>query len=215
MSTRHDSRSTAKTAARYNRIASIYDVLESGMEHMARGWRALLWAQVKGRKILEVGVGTGKNIPFYPPGLDVTAIDLSERMLERARRRARLLGAPVDLRQMDVQALRFPDRSFDTVVATFVFCSVPDPVQGLREIGRVTMPSGRILLLEHMRPTNPVLGKVFDGLNPVVVHMFGFNVNRRTLENVNRAGLVVESVKELGKGGIFRLIVARPGGKLR
>jgi len=205
-------RASGKTAARYDRIAPVYDMMQAGMERMARKWRALLWAEVKeASKVLEVGVGTGKNMPFYPPGAEVVAIDLSERMLERARRRAEREGVRVDLQQMDVQCLSFPDASFDAAVASFVFCSVPDAVKGLREVGRVTAPRGKIVLLEHMRPRSPWLARLFDVANPIVVRLLGFNINRRTRENVREAGLDIESVRELDRGGIFKLIVAHPG----
>lgn len=205
-----DDRRTRTARARYDRIAPLYDLMEAGAEsgRMA-GWRSRLWAQVKGPRVLEAGVGTGKNIPYYPPDVSVTAIDFSPRMLERARQRAEKEGREVDLRLMDAQHLEFPDGSFDTVVATFVFCSVPDPVQGLRELGRVTNPSGRILLLEHVRPTG-LLGNVADVANPVVVRVVGANINRRTVENLERTGLVIEDVQDLWRG-IVKLIFARPG----
>lgn len=181
------------------------------MERSARRWRRLLWEEVGGESILEVGVGTGKNMPYYPEGPKITAIDLSAKMLQRARRRAKREGVRVELRQMDAQALDFPDESFDTVVATFVFCSVPNPVQGLQELGRVAKPSGKILLLEHIRPERPWLGWFFDRLNPLVHRLFGFNINRRTLENIERAGLKLERAQDLDRLGIFKLVLARPG----
>jgi ubiquinone/menaquinone biosynthesis C-methylase UbiE len=187
--------STELTRRRYDRLAFVYDLMEGPLE---RGrfaqWRARLRERVKGPSALEVGVGTGKNIPYYPSDVQVTAIDLSPRMLKRARRRAEELGVNVDLREMDVQDLDFEDNSFHTVFATFVFCSVPDPVRGLKELRRVCKPSGRLVLLEHMRPGNPLLGWVFDVLNPLVVRVMGANINRRTVENIRAAGwkIVVE-----------------------
>ncbi|MFQ5875390.1 MAG: class I SAM-dependent methyltransferase, partial [Dehalococcoidia bacterium] len=154
-------KATAQTKARYDRIAPIYDLMEACIERRAFSrWRNKLWSRVRGGKVLEVGVGTGKNMPYYPGSIRVTAIDLSDRMLTQARRRVERLGLDVNLRQMDVQALDFPDGAFDTAVATFVFCSVPDPVLGLRELGRVVRPGGQIILLEHMRAGNPILGKI-------------------------------------------------------
>jgi len=202
---------TAITRKRYDRIAPLYDLMEAFVERSRfSAWRERLWSQVRGERILEVGVGTGKNMPYYPPGARVTAIDLSERMLERARRRAEKLGLRVELCPMDAQHLTFPDNTFDAAVATFVFCSVPDPVQGLRELGRVVKPGGDIWLLEHVRIDRPVIGTLMDVLNPVVVRIVGANINRRTVENVRRAGLEIVSVDNLS-GDLVKLIHARPG----
>lgn len=128
----------------------------------ARGWHARVWDSVMGPRVLEVGVGTGRSLPYYPEGLGVTAIDLSGGMPARAKQRARDLGLSVNLRRMDVQKLDFPDDYFDTAVATCTFCSVPDPVLGLEEIRRTLKPDGRVLLLEHMRHDNRVLGALMD-----------------------------------------------------
>ena len=126
-----DPKETQITRSRYQRISTLYDFMETLPERRYKPWRERLWSLVKGPKVLEVGVGTGKNIPFYPNGLQITGIDLTPGMLERARKRAVDLKLDVDLRIGDVQALDFPDETFDSVVATFVFCSVPDPLLGL------------------------------------------------------------------------------------
>jgi phosphatidylethanolamine/phosphatidyl-N-methylethanolamine N-methyltransferase len=205
-----DDKATIQTKSRYNRIAPVYDLMEAIVERFAfRRWREKLWSQVDGRKILEVGVGTGKNIPHYPRGVQITAVDLSDKMLERARRRVQKLNAEVDLCLMDAQKLAFPDAAFDAAVATFVFCSVPDPVLGLRELDRVVKPGGQILLLEHVRVNKPVIGKLMDLLDPFVVRLMGLHINRRTVENVRKAGLEIERVEELAPGGLVKLIVAR------
>ncbi|MGD1996198.1 MAG: methyltransferase domain-containing protein, partial [Anaerolineae bacterium] len=195
---------------RYDRIAPVYDLMETIVERLAfRGWRRRLWSQVEGERVLEVGVGTGKNLPHYPAGTHVTAIDLSGRMMEQAQRRAKLMGTRVDLALMDAQRLAFPDATFDAVVATFVFCSVPDPVLGLQELGRVVRPRGRITLLEHVRVNKPVIGRVMDLLDPIVVRLMGPHINRHTVENVKKANLEVERVEELTSGGLVKLIVSR------
>jgi ubiquinone/menaquinone biosynthesis C-methylase UbiE len=160
-------------------------------------------------KVLEVGVGTGKNLPYYPPGCEVTGIDFSPRMLARARMKAPSAPVPVNLIEMDVQKLEFADDTFDTVVATFVFCSVPDPVKGLREIRRVCKPEGRIILLEHVRSENPLLGALMDLLNPIPLYLIGSNINRRTVENVKAAGLKIRDLTDI-KGKIVKLIIASP-----
>lgn len=204
-----DVQATALTRTRYQRLSAFYDVMEGMAEGRYGPWREKLWALVRGPRVLEVGVGTGKNIPYWPKGIQVTAIDLTPGMLDIARRRAPILGVVADLRLGDAQALDFPDASFDTAVATFVFCSVPDPVLGLRELRRVVQPGGRVLLLEHVRSANPILGALMDILNPVVVRLIGANINRRTVENVRGAGLQIENVEDLGMGGMFKLITAR------
>jgi ubiquinone/menaquinone biosynthesis C-methylase UbiE len=202
---------TDLTRQRYDRLATYYDRSEALMERlMFAAWRQRLWARVRGPRVLEVGVGTGKNMPYYPPGMQVTAVDLSPAMLAQARRRAAELGIAVDLREMDAEHLDFPSASFDTAVATFVFCSVPEPIRGLAEMRRMVRPGGQVLLLEHIRAPNPILGRLMDVLNPLVVRNIGANINRRTLENIRAAGLKLVSVERLSAFGIFILVEATP-----
>jgi len=187
------------------------------------GWRELLWKKVTAGLVLEVGVGTGHNLPHHPPGSRIVGVDLSGRMLEKATSRHGESRADLSFSQMDAQELAFPPDSFDTVVATFVFCSVPDPVRGLQEARRVLAPGGRLLLIEHIRSPRPALGRVMDWMNPIMVRLTGANINRDTVENLRRAGLSIDRVTELGAGGIYVLIEAsrppapdrEPGGEAR
>ena len=195
------------TRAPYDRLAGRYDLMMGLMERlgMAR-LRRLLWSRVEGR-VLEVGVGTGANLPFYPNGSRVVAIDLSPGMLERAQLKARNAGLPVGLGLMDAQALGFKDSSFDVAVGTWVFCSVADPILGLRELKRALRPGGRLLLLEHVRLPG-LLGRFMDLLNSLAVRLGGENINRDTVENVRRAGFQMEEARPI-LGGLVRLIQAR------
>lgn len=208
-----DPRATARTRARYDRNARFYDLMESGPERRFARWRKDLWGRVRGPRVLEVGVGTGKNIPYYPKGTGVIAVDLSPRMLERARVRAARAGAAVDLIEADAQMLPLPDDAFDAAVATFVFCSVPDPILGLSELRRVLVPGGQLVLLEHVLSRKPLLRPVMRLLNPPTVRISGANIDRDTVDNVLRAGFAELRVDDLWLD-VVKLIEARvPGGR--
>lgn len=186
-----------KIKKRYNRNARLYDFMQAGMEKGKMGkWRGLVFKDIKG-KVLEVGVGTGMNIKYYPVNAEVTAIDFSEKMLEKAREKAAKLGRNVDFRLMDVQNLEFPNETFDTVITSFVFCSVPDPIKGLEEIRRVCKKDGQIIMLEHVRSKKPLLGAVMDFMNPIIVRIAGANINRDTVKNLKTAGIVVNTDENL------------------
>lgn len=192
---RHESEETATIRRRYDRVAPFYDTLEWFMErHSLSKWRPDLWARVEGDCVLEVGVGTGKSLHDYPRDRDVMAVDISPKMLERARRRADKLGVDVTLIEADVQALPFEDCSFDSVVTTCVFCSVPDPVKGLREIHRVLKPGGRVLMLEHVLSHKPVFHRLMRWFDFLPYRIWGAHINRETVDNVRRAGF--DSVEE-------------------
>jgi len=202
-----DTKSTTMIRDRYERMSPKYDQMVEDSERRYASWRKDLWSKVKGPNILEVGVGTGRNMPYYPVGLQIIAIDVTPGMLSQALKRATSLKLNVDLQVGDVQALEFQDNSFDTAVATFVFCSVPNPVLGLLELKRVVKPHGQILVLEHTRSPNQLLGVFMDMLNPLSVWLLGDNINRRTIENIQKAGLTIERITDLAMGGIFKQIL--------
>lgn len=192
---------------RYDRTARLYDVMTWPMEVMAMDrYRSRLIAEVEGARVLEVGVGTGRNLSLYPDAVQVDAIDFSPRMLERAQRRPP--RANVRLALMDVQELAWPSETFDTVVSTCVFCSVPDALKGLQEIRRVLRAGGRALFLEHVRPGTPWLAALFDWLDPFVSRR-GPHINRRTMETIRAAGFVVEREENL-MSDVLKLVVAHP-----
>jgi ubiquinone/menaquinone biosynthesis C-methylase UbiE len=190
---------------RYNRFAPLYDLF---IERAPSEWWELLWSKVEGKKILEVGVGTGKSFPYYPSGAEMTAIDFSPGMLSRARAKAQKHGVKVRLLEMDIQHLEFEDNVFDTVAASVVFCSVPHPVHGLMEVKRVCKPGGKVVLLEHVLSENPIAARLMDILNPIGFWLIGDNINRKTVWDVIDSGLTLERVNELA-AGIFKLIEAR------
>lgn len=195
-----------KIRRRYNRAARFYDLLEKPMGIMVlKKWRMEVMKDLEG-KVLEVGVGTGKNIEYYPEGIDITAIDFSEKMLERAKEKAKRFNKEVNLIQMDVQDMKFPDDAFDTVFTTCVFCSVPDSIKGLKEIRKVCKPTGKIIMIEHVRSEKKVLGLIMDALNPLVVNTYGANINRRTIENIHKSGYTNVEVTNLS-GDIVKKIV--------
>ncbi len=198
------------TRRRYNRIAFFYDLMDAPMERLRFAtWRPMVLERIKGHRALEVGVGTGKNLNYYPNDVQITAVDLSPRMLGRAQRRLGMLGLNVRLLVVDAQKLAFPNNCFDTVFATFVFCSVPNPVEGLKELRRVCKPNGRLIMMEHVRPVNKALGIIFDLFNPFVVRMMGANINRRTLDNIKEAGWQIQTEKKLSSDIVW-LIEAVP-----
>ena len=192
---------------RYNRVSSIYDVMDKMIKN---NWRNELIGQVQG-KVLEVGVGTGANLAYYPSEAEVTGIDFSSGMLKKAREKLEELEnrKTIELVEMDAQELEFPDDSFDFIISTCVYCSVPDPVKGFQEMRRVCKPEGKILMLEHMRSDNPVMGSLMDVSNPLVVKLWGANINRRTLDNIQNAGLKIDTNEKL-MGTIMRKLVLKP-----
>jgi len=178
---------------RYERIALFYDLLDLPFEYSRyRKIRPLLFQGLTGR-VLDAGVGTGRNIQFYPPEAEVVGIDISPAMLARAERRRLSLGADVELRQMDVTHLEFEDQSFDAAVATFLFCVLPDELQvpALREIGRVVKSGGTIRLLEYVRPRSAMRRAVTRLWEPWIDWAYGAGFDRQTEEHIPEAGLEV------------------------
>lgn len=198
---------TARTRAKYNRNAKLYNVLEFPMELLWYSrWRKQLFAKLRGQRILEVGVGTGKNLPYYSSEMQGIGLDLSDGMLTRAKQHIR--DGVVTLVQGDAQQLPFRDGAFDVAIATFVFCSVPDPVHGLREIRRVLASDGRLLLLEHVLPENKVLASLFNRANSFTVRQAGVHINRRTAESIRQAGFKIREEKNL-LSTVFKLFVVK------
>ena len=200
---------SAAIKKRYDRIAPYFEGMEAVMEGLFfKNWRKKLWAKVDGHHILEVGVGTGKNFDYYPGDAQITAIDFSQEMLRQATHKKARKAISVELDLMDVQSLAFADNSFDTVIGSFVFCSVPLPLKGLKELYRVCRPGGQVLLLEHVLSSKPVIAKVMNFINPVIVALVGANINRNTVKNVKACAFTSVHVDERSSD-IIKLIEAR------
>lgn len=181
------------TLDQYERVAALYDLLVYPFERgRYRHIRPQLFQGLSGR-ILDAGVGTGRNIPFYPPDASVVGIDLSPAMLARAAQRAHQVGRVVDLRLMDVTRLDLPERSFDAAVASFLFCVLPDEQQvpALREIVRILKPGGTLRLLEYVRPKGALRAFVARLWEPWMAWAYGAGFDRRTEEHAREVGLEV------------------------
>jgi ubiquinone/menaquinone biosynthesis C-methylase UbiE len=197
----------------YDRIAPLYDLFDGIYEHSwKRTLRAELFRVAQGR-ILDVGVGTGCNMPFYPPHAEVVGIDTSARMLERARARARQLGRGVDLRQMNLLALDFPDASFDTVAVTFVLLCLPDELQepALEELRRVIRPDGQLLLLDYRLSRKLGMRLWMRCLSPWLRWAFAGRFDAPTERYLKVAGFEVARCRSAMVDGV-RLMVLRPEG---
>lgn len=184
---------TNKIKKRYNRVAKFYDILDKPMEMAASKWREKLLSEAKGQ-VLEVGIGTGKNIPYYPENVKLTGIDFSPKMVEIARKKAKN-KSNIQLLEMNAEDMDFSDNSFDTVITSCVFCSVPNPVNGLKEIRRVCKNNGRILMLEHVRSEKKVIGELMDVFNFIPLNIYGANINRETYQNLLKAGFRPEDIE--------------------
>ncbi|OGL14697.1 MAG: hypothetical protein A3K12_12345 [Candidatus Rokubacteria bacterium RIFCSPLOWO2_12_FULL_71_19] len=201
--------STGRAIRRWRRQARCYDCLTAPMERLLGFERAREWvfARVPKGRVLEVGAGTGRNIAHYPAGPVIVTSDLSAAMLARAAAKAGNRGLTGRLVVTDAEDLAFRDQAFDAVVATCVFCSVPDPLRGLAEVRRILKAGGAVFLLEHMRPGG-WLGRLFDLVDPIASRLMGPHLNRRTLDTVRQAGLVVVEERRVFSDWI-KIIVAR------
>src|SRR5919204_4113614 len=169
--------------------------------------RQWVCAQATG-EVLEVAIGTGRNLPYYPQGIRLTGVDFSPAMLQLARHQADRLGRKVDLRLGDAQALELPDASFDTVVCTFSLCAIPDERRAIAEMRRVLRPGGRLLLLDHVVGSPAWVGAIQWLLERVTIPWGGEHFRRRPLLQVQAAGFLLER-HERSKLGIVERLVAR------
>ena len=198
-------------AKKYDRFSKIYDLFESPMEMRAFSkYRKKALSLAKG-KVLEIGIGTGKNLPYYHEGVEVIGIDFSRGMLEKAEKRKKELGLEnVKLLYMDAQNMEFDDNTFDTVVSTFVFCTVPDPIKGLKEAYRVLKPGGTAIFLEHMKSNLRLLNIPLYLMEPFIKTLLGTSMLRETQKNIEKAGFKIEKVENLFFDIVRLIITTKP-----
>jgi ubiquinone/menaquinone biosynthesis C-methylase UbiE len=195
----------------YDRIARLYDVLDVPFERSRYApLRRVLFEGLHGT-VLDAGVGTGRNFPYYPNGSNVTGIDISPAMLKRARNRKHKLSTVVDLREMDVTQLNFPDETFDSIVSTFLFCVLDAEQQqpALEELRRVCRPDGTIRILEYAVSENPVRRFIMKLWAPWVRWAYGARFDRNTEQYLEAAGLDLMEKSFLYED-IIALLTVRP-----
>lgn len=170
--------------------------------------RALL-SRARGRT-LELGVGTGRNLPFYPDEVQLTGIDLSQGMLARASARAKDLGFGADLRIGDAYGLDFPNDTFDTAVATLAMSSIPDGRRAASELHRVLKPGGVLLLLDHVPSPHCAVRLIERAIDPLTKSLWSFSLMRDPLDSLEAVGFAIEHC-ERTRLGVLEAIVARKG----
>jgi ubiquinone/menaquinone biosynthesis C-methylase UbiE len=193
-----------KEAPRYDRQMGFFDrvLFEGGRE----------WACSRAQgQVLEIAVGTGRNLSYHRDDVTLTGIELSPEMLAIAKQRAEALGREVDLRLGDAQALDFPDASFDSVVCTLALCTIPDERAAVQEVYRVLRPGGRFSLLEHVRSPARAVRTVQRLIEPLSVRFEADHLTREPLEHLGAVGFEVEEL-ERSKWGIVERVAARKPG---
>jgi ubiquinone/menaquinone biosynthesis C-methylase UbiE len=196
------------TRRKWDFSAGFYDLLARGPERRWAPRKRELFAHMRGR-VLFAAVGTGQDIPCFPPGKNIVGIDISPRMLAKAKARAAQYAGSLELRVMDIHALEFPDHSFDQVVTSCTFCSVPDPVAGLVALRRVLKPGGELYMFEHtgshVFPFSLMLNVMTPLWKPI-----GPEMNRDTVANVKRAGFEIRRVDNVYLDVVKTIIATAP-----
>jgi ubiquinone/menaquinone biosynthesis C-methylase UbiE len=193
-----------KEAPRYDRQISFFERVLFG------GGREWVCSRAEG-EVLELAAGTLRNLPHYPPGAKLTAVELSPEMAAVGRKRAEKLGRSVDLRVGDVQKLDLPDESFDTVTCTLGFCTIPDTTAAAREAFRVLRPGGQLLMLEHVRSPAGAVRGVERMLEPLFVRFMADHLTREPLDYLPGAGFEIDEVQRSKWGIVERLRAHKPG----
>jgi ubiquinone/menaquinone biosynthesis C-methylase UbiE len=207
------------TVSESERVRRIWDRLAPGYDRGIRFWERLLfaggreWVCSRARgDVLEVSIGTGRNLPQYASDTRLMGVDISPGMLDIARSRAAGLRRHVDLRLGDAQMLDLPDASFDTVVCTLALCSIPDPRSAVAEMRRVLRPDGRVLLLEHARSPRLVVRAIQRALEPLTIWLGDDHLVREPLELLAAEGFEIEEIERSKLGIVERVAARKPAG---
>jgi ubiquinone/menaquinone biosynthesis C-methylase UbiE len=190
-------------APRYDRDTGFYDLLLLGD---SRSWAC---SQASGQ-VLEVAIGTGRNLPFYPRGIQLTGIDFSPAMLQIARGRAAEVGLDITLIEADAQHLPFADHRFDTVVCTLALSSIPDPSAAINEIHRVLRAGGQLLVVGHVASPHRVVRAGQRTLERLSIRLAGDHQTREPYPEIVAAGFTVDRRERLRAGIIERIHAIKP-----
>ena len=186
----------AVTQAKWDKLAPHFDTMASaGAEKRWAPDKSALFAGMEG-KVLFLALGTGLDIPFFPKGLSITALDISPKMIELAADRIAAYEGTIETYVMDVHDMQFEADSFDMVVTSCTFCSVPRPIEGLKALHRVLKPSGRLLMFEHTG-SRWYPFRYMMNLMTLITRKIGPDMNRPTVSNVRAAGFKVTEVRNV------------------
>lgn len=199
-----------KTREKWDKIAPNFDLMAGGgAEERWKPFKEALFANMDG-KILFLALGTGLDIPTFPPGKDITTIDISPKMIEQAADRIAAYDGRIAAHVMDVHEMTFPEGSFDQVYTSCTFCSVPNPVEGLKALYRVLKPGGQLFMFEHTGsrwyPFKPMMD-----LMTLFTQSLGPAMNRKTTDNVRAAGFTITEVNNVFLDVVKTIKAVKPG----
>ena len=198
------------TKQKWDNAAAAFDFMSAyGPEKRWEPFKREFFSAMRG-KILFLAVGTGLDIPFFPPDQDITGIDISPKMLERAKDRVATYQGKIELHEMDVHDLPFPDGTFDQVFTSCTFCSVPDPVRGLETLKRALKPGGELYMFEHTGSRYYPFKLLLNMMNPLSKKL-GPEVNRDTVSNVRKAGFRIRQVNHIFLDVVKTIAAEAPG----
>ena len=199
------------TQKKWDRAARSYDFMTGfGPDKRWAPYKKALFSDMRGR-ILFLALGTGLDIQFFPPGQDITAIDISEKMIAKATERVQAYDGDLKVMQMDVHELAFADATFDQVYTSCTFCSVPDPIRGLKSLRRVMKPGAELGMFEHTGSAYFPFRQMFDLLTPFSSRA-GPSVNRPTVANVEAAGFEIREVRHVYLDVVKTIQAVKPSG---